>query len=398
MKKTLMAVVALSFAAQAGVRTGTAYTTEGRPRAGSTEQRQVPQQQKPSFFGRMAQKMSKGRAPARRATRRTANGTDFVLYDRSKTGMPVMHCEIPKGWVACGWVHWNEGSLSPVRYITSAYDTYSDDAMALGSGLFRQPSWEYQRLNVARELTDPRIVAQSFVREVSLQFVLKNVRVAGATYEEDTGKEAEALKKNRVMAARLHGVNCSGIRFGKLRFRFLGERKGRTFAVNYVMPYLLEELNGMSSVGTMLSVDACCTLAGAERERALLAKLAAFANSRLLCNAFEKMVNNKVHESRVKIMNTREEILQMFQDVNAYREEVFHGSTYSWEGVILDTSVVKSENGVRYLVDGNFDNYRIDEATNEYVCWNAGDVNPDYNPGYDERLGSREWKEGTKEN
>ena len=50
MKKTLMAVVALSFAAQAGVRTGTAYTTEGRPRAGSTEQRQVPQQQKPSLL------------------------------------------------------------------------------------------------------------------------------------------------------------------------------------------------------------------------------------------------------------------------------------------------------------------------------------------------------------
>ena len=47
-KKLLMAVVALSFAAQAGVRTGTAYTTEGRPRTGSTVQRQVPRQQAPS--------------------------------------------------------------------------------------------------------------------------------------------------------------------------------------------------------------------------------------------------------------------------------------------------------------------------------------------------------------
>ena len=109
-------------------------------------------------------------------------------------------------------------------------------------------------------------------------------------------------------------------------------------------------------------------------------------------------VKAKIHKRAEQILRDREEILRIFQEVNAYKEEVYHGTTYSWESVIRNTSTLKDKDGNYFLVDGNFDNYRVDLNRNEYVCWNNGDEKAGYNPNNDERVGGGEWRECTKEN
>lgn len=338
------------------------------------------------------------RAVATKTSPRNGRKNNFVLFDRFRTGLPIVHCQLPAGWMAGGKVLWFEGVLQPVRYFVSAYDMRSLDWMTLGSVFCRQPSFEYTPLAKAIELTDPNNVAKFLAQEMSQHYRLRNLRIASATFSERKDAESVKFMQSRVQSARAYGQNCTAIRFFNLHFRYLGERNGRVHAVNCEIPYLLEELNGMSAISTFLSVDSCCCPEDPRHESELKARLAEFSGSRLICGGFENAVKAKIHKRAQRILRDREEILRIFQEVNAYKEEVYHGTTYSWESVIRNTSTLKDKDGNYFLVDGNFDNYRVDLNRNEYVCWNNGDEKAGYNPNNDERVGGGEWRECTKEN
>lgn len=107
------------------------------------------------------------RAVATKTSPRNGRKNNFVLFDRFRTGLPIVHCQLPAGWMAGGKVLWFEGVLQPVRYFVSAYDMRSLDWMTLGSVFCRQPSFEYTPLAKAIELTDPNNVAKFLAQEMS---------------------------------------------------------------------------------------------------------------------------------------------------------------------------------------------------------------------------------------
>jgi len=312
----------------------------------------------------------------------------FVLTDPS-SGFPILSCVVPKGWVAGGKVMWLLNPSQPVRHYAIATDPKSGEKMILGSTVTLLPSNPYTKLDQAVELTSPAHVARTLTAEIVGLYGLQNVRVAGATFTAVDANKAKPIIDRSLAEARASMLTLTKVHFGILRLRFVGQLRGQPRVVNCLAPYLLLELNGVSSLGTLLSVDSYLTAPGGEKLGQ--ARLEAFAGTRKICLAFELYCKRMIQQNTLTIIRSQNECLDLFLRTARENANRVSAANARWcDAIRGEERVINPHTGRETFVSTQYDHCRIG-ANGETLYWNADGAGAGFDPNTSPAFNHTTW-------
>ena len=297
----------------------------------------------------------------------------FVLTDPG-TGLPVLSCAVPDGWVAGGQVIWVRNPNQPVRHFATATDPRTGDRMVLGSTVTFIPKNPYSRLDQAADIAVPSQVARRLVDEIAGLYGLRNARVSSAMFSPYDAKAAKPVVDRHVAEARRSLLNLTRCDYGLLRVRYVGQIGGQPRVVNCFAPYCLLEINGASSLGEVLRIDSCSS--SREGEKAAVARLTAFAGTRQLCPGFEHFCRQIIQKNTMIMVRSQSECLDIFLRAAGENARRISAANARWcDAIRGEERVVNPATGRETFISTQYDHCRFG-ANGEVLYWNGAGFNP----------------------
>lgn len=313
---------------------------------------------------------------------------EFVLTDQC-SGLPILSCSVPHGWMAGGKVMWLRNLSQPVRYYAIAADPSSGEKMILGSTLTLLPKNPYTRLEQAADITVPSVVGRRLTDEIVGLYGIGNVRVSAASFSPYDAKTAKPVIDRHLAEARRSHVNVTQCNYGLLRLRYSGKIGGHPRVVNCLAPYLLLELNGVSSIGQMMSVDSVCTEPGAEKGG--VARMEAFARTRRVCPAFELYCSRIIQNNTMANIRTQGECLDLFLRTTGENSRRISAANARWcDAIRGEERVVNPHTGQAAFVSTQYDHCSFG-ANGEVLYWNGEGRTAGFNPSQSAAFGHTTW-------
>lgn len=317
-----------------------------------------------------------------------ARPREFVLSDQG-SGLPILSCSVPEGWLAGGKVMWIRNPSQPVRYYAIATEPKTGDKMILGSTLTLQPKNPYTRLAQAADVTTPTQVARRLADEMVGLYGLGNIRVSAAMFSPYDAKVAKPVIDKCLAEARRSLMNVTQCNYGLLHLRYTGRIGGQARVVNCFAPYLLMELNGVSSLGQMMSVDSCCTVPGGEK--AGIARMEAFARTRRPCPAFELYCRRIIQGNTLANIRTQNECLDLFLRTAGENSRKVSAANERWcEAIRGERRVVNPHTGKETFVSTQYDHCSFG-ANGEVLYWNGDGATAGFNPNQNAAFNHTTW-------
>ena len=313
---------------------------------------------------------------------------EFILTDQS-TGLPILSCSVPKGWLAGGKVLWMRNISQPVRHYAIATEPRTGNKMILGSKVTLIPKNPYTPLAQAADITNPTLVARRLTDEIAGLYGMKNVRVAGATLDSYDAKVARPVIDGFIAEARRSQLNLTRCSYGLLRLRYFGQVTGRPQVVNCFAPYCLVEINGMSSLGNILSADSCSTTL--EGENAGIALMEAFARTRKPCPMFELYCNNLIQKGTLANIRSQNECMDVFLRTTGENARRISAANARWcDAIRGEERVVNPHTGMTTFVSTQYDHCSLG-ANGEVLYWNGDGAAARFNPNQSSAFNHTTW-------
>lgn len=319
---------------------------------------------------------------------RAAKPGPFVLTDPG-TGLPILSCVVPDGWVAGGQVLWIRNPNQPVRYFATATDPRTGDRMVLGSTVTFMPRNPYTRLDQAADITVPSQVARRLADEIAGLYGIRGLCVSSAMFSPYDAKTAKPFVDRRVADARRSLINLTRCDYGLLRIRYVGQVGGRPRVVNCSAPYCLLELNGVSSLGEILRIDSC--LSSKEGEKAAIARMTAFAGTRQLCPGFERFCSQIIQKNTMIMVRSQSECLDIFLRAAGESSRRISAANARWcDAIRGEERVVNPATGRETFISTQYDHCRFG-ANGEVLYWNGAGATAGFDPGVSPAFSHTTW-------